>query len=93
MPAPLANILIAEDDPSSASVLRSVLQRAGYSVTVASDGPHALRILEEGTLPDVVLLDWMLPGISGLEICHQVRRRWDPLVLPVLMVISCSRRS
>jgi len=84
----MANILVAEDDPSSANVLRTVLQRAGHTVTVASDGDHTLRLLEDGGAPDLLLLDWMLPGVTGLEICYRVRRRWDPLELPVLMVTA-----
>jgi signal transduction histidine kinase len=83
-----ARILVAEDDSPSSAVLRSVLGRAGYEVRVASDGPTTLRILEEEGPPDVLLLDWMLPGVSGLEICHQVRQRWDPLTLPILMVTA-----
>ena len=83
------HILIAEDDPAAARVLRQILQQIGYRVTVAEDGAEALRILEgqEGP-PDLLLLDWMLPGVSGLEICHLARERWDPLRLPILMVTA-----
>lgn len=83
-----ARILIAEDDSASASMLRVMLQRAGYQVTLAPDGPAALLLLEEAELPDVLLLDWMLPGMSGLEVCHRVRLRWDAYVLPILMVTA-----
>jgi len=86
----MAHILVAEDDPSSANVLRTVLQRAGHIVAVAADGAETLRRLETAGPPDLLLLDWMLPGISGLEVCHRVRRRWDPLELPVLMVTARS---
>jgi len=86
----MAHILVAEDDPSSANVLRTLLQRAGYTVTVAADGAETLRRLETAGPPDLLLLDWMLPGVSGLEVCHRVRRRWDPLELPVLMVTARS---
>ncbi len=81
-------VLIAEDDPASASMLRVMLQRAGYDVALAPDGPTALRLLDEEELPDVLLLDWMLPGMSGLEVCHQVRQRWDAYALPILMVTA-----
>lgn len=83
-----SRILIAEDDQASASVLRSMLVRSGYQVTIAPDGLEALRLLEEAELPDIVLLDWMLPGISGLEACHRIRQRWDPIQLPILMVTA-----
>ena len=87
-PSRPARILIAEDDLASAAVLRTMLQRAGYAVSVVTDGDAALRALEEEGPPDILLLDWMLPGVSGLEICHRVRERWDALSLPVLMVTA-----
>ena len=82
------HILIAEDDPASARVLRQILQQIGYRVTLAEDGEEALRVLEEEGAPDLLLLDWMLPGVTGLEVCHRARQRWDPLRLPVLMVTA-----
>jgi signal transduction histidine kinase len=57
-------------------------------VTVAGTGTEALRALDEQGPFDLLLLDWMLPGVSGLEICHLARRRWDPLRLPILMVTA-----
>lgn len=90
-PAPegiAARVLLAEDDPASASMLRVMLQRAGYQVALAQDGPATLRILEDGDIPDVLLLDWMLPGLTGLEVCHRVRQRWDAFALPILMVTA-----
>ncbi|MFL5382120.1 MAG: sensor histidine kinase [Longimicrobiaceae bacterium] len=82
------HILIAEDDPAAARILRQILQQIGYTVTVAATGTEALRLLEEQGPPDLLLLDWMLPGVSGLEICHWARTRWDPLRLPILMVTA-----
>lgn len=90
-PAPperAARILIAEDDTSAANVLQTLLGRVGYEVTVAEDGAKALEMLEHGSAPDILLLDWMLPGVSGLEICQRVRERWSPLALPILMVTA-----
>ncbi|HEX8692302.1 MAG TPA: response regulator [Longimicrobium sp.] len=81
-------ILIAEDDPAAARVLRQMLQQFGYEVSVAGDGEEALRMLEEDGAPDLLLLDWMLPRVSGLEVCHRARARWDPLRLPILMVTA-----
>jgi signal transduction histidine kinase len=92
LPAPPAQrpprVLIAEDDPAAANVLQTLLGRVGYEVTLAADGAAALQALESGPPPDVLLLDWMLPEISGLEVCYRVRARWDPITLPILMVTA-----
>lgn len=82
------HILIAEDDPGAGRVLRLLLEQTGYRVTLAADGLTALRLLDEQGAPDLLLLDWMLPGVSGLEICHSARQRWDALRLPILMVTA-----
>ena len=82
------HVLLAEDDPGAARVLRLLLEQVGYRVIIASDGEQALRILDEQGAPDLLLLDWMLPGVSGLEICHVARQRWDALRLPILMVTA-----
>lgn len=87
-PPPPPRILIAEDDAAAASVLQTLLGRVGYEVQVAEDGATAIRLLEQGPAPDILLLDWMLPEVSGLEICKRVRERWDPIALPVLMVTA-----
>lgn len=81
-------LLIVEDDPASARILRQILQQVGYTVSLAETGNGALALLEEQGPPDLLLLDWMLPGVSGLEICHWARARWDPLRLPILMVTA-----
>jgi len=82
------HILIAEDDPAASRVLRQILERIGYRVSVAEDGDAAVRFLAEEGPPDLLLLDWMLPGVTGLEVCHLARQRWDPLRLPILMVTA-----
>jgi signal transduction histidine kinase len=83
-----AQILLAEDDPVAARILRSILEQVGHRITVASDGETALGILEEQGAPDMLLLDWMLPGVTGLEVCHRARQTWDALRLPILMVTA-----
>jgi signal transduction histidine kinase len=81
-------VLVVEDDPSSAKMLEALLQHAGYRVRVAEDGAAALAMLDEAPPPDVLLLDWMLPEVTGLELCRAVRQRWDELSLPILMVTA-----
>ena len=83
-----ARLMIAEDDLAAANVLQTLLGRVGYDVSVAEDGAIALKLLEDGPPPDILLLDWMLPEVSGLEICRRVRERWDPITLPILMVTA-----
>lgn len=81
-------LLIAEDDGPAATLLELVLTRVGYEVAMAPDGQAALDLLENEAPPDMLLLDWMLPGVSGLEVCEHVRAKWDSLTLPILMVTA-----
>jgi len=84
--APL--VLIAEDDSAAAEMLELMLTKAGYQVRIARDGAEALRMIDGGVVPDVLLLDWMLPEITGLSVCRRVRERWNALSLPILMVTA-----
>lgn len=81
-------VLIAEDDAASAEMLQEMLKRVGYQVKVAADGASALRMAEESPPPDMLLLDWMLPELMGLEVCRRMRERYDALALPILMVTA-----
>ena len=82
---PLA--LIVEDEASLLTMLRYNLEKQGFRVEEACDGQEALTRLGELT-PDIVLLDWMLPSISGIELCRQIRRRPATRDLPVIMVTA-----
>src|SRR5262249_41514945 len=66
-------VLVVEDDPSVRSVVCEVCRRDGYEVVEASNGKQAMRIVEAGE-PDLVLLDWVLPDLSGIEGCWGLRR-------------------
>ena len=80
-------ILIVEDEPSLTDVLSYNLQREGYDVTVVHDGREGLR--KALTLvPDLVILDLMLPGISGLEVCRLLRADRATATLPIIMVTA-----
>ena len=68
-------------------MLRYNLEKQGFRVEEAGDGQEALLRLTE-TQPDIVLLDWMLPGLSGIEVCRQIRRRPASRDLPVIMVTA-----
>ena len=67
-------ILIAEDDPVSRRVLHAFLTKWSYEVVVATDGLEALKALEADDAPSLAILDWMMPGMEGPEICQRVRR-------------------
>jgi DNA-binding response OmpR family regulator len=79
-------ILIAEDDPVSRRVLQATLARWGYEVVEAADGTEALRSLGADGGPPLAILDWMMPGIDGVEVCRRVRaaRRARPAYLLLL---------
>ncbi|MCG8511233.1 MAG: phosphate regulon transcriptional regulator PhoB [Rhodospirillales bacterium] len=80
-------VLIVEDEPGLVTMLRYNLEREGYQVDEASDGEEALLKIEEST-PDIILLDWMLPRLSGLEVCRRVRRRTETRDLPIIMLTA-----
>lgn len=80
-------VLIVEDEAAIVTILRYNLERAGYRVSEAGDGEEALLHIRE-ELPDVVLLDWMLPKLSGLEVCRQLRRDQASRNLPIIMLTA-----
>ena len=78
------HILIVDDDAETRSLLREYLQKQGYRVTTAGDG-KAMRAAMQGTAPDLVVLDLMLPGEDGLQLCRDLRARSN---LPVVMLTA-----
>ena len=80
-------VLIVEDEPAQVEVLRYNLEKKGYRTSVALDGEKALMLVEEEA-PDLVILDWMLPDISGIEICRQLKAQPKTRALPVIMLTA-----
>ncbi|GFH37578.1 response regulator [Streptomyces pacificus] len=80
----MQNILVVDDDPTVAEVVTGYLERAGYAVARAADGPGALEAAGE-QWPDLVVLDLMLPGMDGLEVCRRLRGRGP---VPVVMLTA-----
>jgi two-component system phosphate regulon response regulator PhoB len=80
-------ILIVEDETALVELVRYNLEAADYAVAVAADGEEALRAIAEDK-PDLVILDWMLPLVSGLEVCRQLRRKPETRSLPVIMLTA-----
>ncbi|MDU8926933.1 phosphate regulon transcriptional regulator PhoB [Alisedimentitalea sp. MJ-SS2] len=82
-------VLLVEDEPAQREVLAYNLEAEGFEVLRACDGEEALLMLDE-TPPDVVLLDWMLPNVSGIEVCRQIKTRNDTRNVPVIMISARS---
>jgi len=80
-------VLIVEDEAPLVTLLRYNLEREGFEVAEASDGEEALLSIAERK-PDAVLLDWMLPAVSGIEVCRQIRRATATRVLPIIMLTA-----
>lgn len=78
-------VLVVDDDPTVSDVVRRYLERAGYEVTLAADGHRALTEFS-GQRPDLLILDLMLPGIDGLEVCRRIRQRPDHV--PIIMLTA-----
>ncbi|MCG8548347.1 MAG: phosphate regulon transcriptional regulator PhoB [Alphaproteobacteria bacterium] len=80
-------ILIVEDEAALVTLLRYNLEREGFEVFEARDGDEALVVVDENP-PDLILLDWMLPFTSGIEVCRQLRRRPDTRRTPIIMLTA-----
>ena len=80
-------VLIVEDEAPLLTLLRYNLEKQGFRVDEAADGQEALLRVAEAR-PDVMLLDWMLPSLSGIEVCRQLRRRTETRDLPIIMVTA-----
>jgi two-component system phosphate regulon response regulator PhoB len=80
-------ILIAEDESRQAEILKFNLEDEGYRVAVANEGQKALDKIEEG-VPDLLILDWMLPEVSGINIMRKLRSKKETKTLPVIMLTA-----
>ena len=80
----MSTILVVEDETDVNNLIRDHLQAEGHAVVQAFDGPAALRLVEERR-PDLIVLDWMLPGMDGLTVCRQVRRNH---LMPIIMLTA-----
>jgi two-component system phosphate regulon response regulator PhoB len=85
-------VLIVEDEAPLVLLLRYNLEREGFEVCEAADGEEALVQIAERK-PDIVLLDWMLPLVSGIEVCRRIRRAPETRTLPVIMLTARGEES
>lgn len=79
------SVLLVEDEPAQREVLAYNLEADGFAVTKAANGEEALMLVKEAE-PDIILLDWMLPNVSGIEVCRQLKTRSETRGVPIIMI-------
>ncbi len=82
-----SSILVVEDDQAISTLLKYNLEQEGFSVSLAHDGEEALIQVKERK-PDLILLDWMLPLIPGIEVCRQLRREQEYRSIPIIIITA-----
>jgi len=80
-------VLVVEDEDALATLLEYNFEKEGYEVGLAGDGEEALIMAAERT-PDIILMDWMLPKLSGVEACRRLRRREETRNIPIIMLTA-----
>ena len=86
------HILVVEDEDALSTLLQYNLDKEGYEVVVAADGEEALTLVSE-RLPDIIILDWMLQKISGIEVCRRLRQRSESRNVPIIMLTARGEES
>jgi two-component system phosphate regulon response regulator PhoB len=89
MTADRSHVLLVEDEPAQREVLSYNFESEGFKVTKAENGDDALIFVEEEA-PDLIVLDWMLPGVSGIEICRRLKSRAETKQIPIIMLSARS---
>lgn len=89
MTADTPTVLLVEDEPSQREMLAYNLKADGFHVAEAENGEEALMLVEE-TAPDIILLDWMLPNVSGIEVCRRLKTRPETRGVPIIMISARS---
>jgi two-component system phosphate regulon response regulator PhoB len=88
----IPQVLVVEDEDALSALLQYNLDKEGYAVTVAGDGEEALVLIDEQQ-PDLIVLDWMLPKVSGVEVCRRLRARPETRNLPIIMLTARGEES
>jgi two-component system phosphate regulon response regulator PhoB len=89
MPADQPTVLVVEDEAAQRDVLSYNLEAEGFRVARAENGEEALVLVEEEN-PDIIVLDWMLPNVSGIEVCRQIKTRPETRNVPIIMLSARS---
>src|ERR1700761_117323 len=82
-----SRLLLVEDEEALAVLLQYNLDKEGYEVALVTDGEEALRVAQ-ATRPDILLLDWMLPRLSGVEVCRRMRLVPETRNIPIVMLTA-----
>lgn len=82
-------VLVVEDEPAQREVLAYNLEAEGFTVSKAENGEEALLLVDEDA-PDIIVLDWMLPSVSGIEVCRRLKTRADTRNVPIIMLSARS---
>ncbi len=82
-------VLVVEDEPAQREVLSYNLEAEGFRVSRAENGEEALMLVDEAA-PDIIVLDWMLPNVSGIEVCRQLKMRAETRGVPIIMLSARS---
>ena len=86
------HVLVVEDEPAQREVLAYNIHAEGFEVTTVASGDEALMSVKE-TAPDVIILDWMLPNVSGIEVCRQLKAAADTANIPIIMLSARSEEN
>lgn len=89
MSAPQIQVLVVEDEPAQREVLIYNLEAEGYAVRAADNGEEAMLLIDEAA-PDLIILDWMMPLLSGIEVCRRVKTHPETRAIPVIMLSARS---
>jgi len=89
MAAEQPSVLVVEDEPAQREVLAYNLEAEGFRVAMAGNGEEALLLVSEDR-PDIIVLDWMLPNVSGIEVCRQLKTRAETRSVPIIMLSARS---
>ena len=87
-----AKILIADDEPNQLELMSFNLSNAGYSIIKASNGKEAMELIENHS-PDLIILDWMMPKMSGIDVCRTLRSRSETKQIPIIILSARSEDS
>jgi|SRR5579872_1836499 len=86
--APLARIMVVDDDPDTVSILARYLRREGFAAVEASSGAECLKLISQGEIVEVILLDLMMPDMDGFEVVRALKNNPATVEIPVIMITA-----